>query len=144
MGTRRQSRELALQILFQSEFEKELNCEQALALYRGSFDSEPEVWDYAKLLVKGIFDFRAKVDQTIQKYARHWKIDRMGIVDRNILRIAVFELKFMDRDVPVNVVLNEAIEVAKKFGTADSGPFVNGILDQISRDQDTDQDDQNG
>lgn len=133
MGVRRKSRELALQILFQSEFEKDLNCEQSLALYRESFDSSPELWDYAKNLVKGVFENRERVDSAIQAHSSHWKVDRMSIVDRNILRLAVFEILFFPTEVPRNVAINEAIEVAKKFGSTESSGFVNGILDNISR-----------
>jgi N utilization substance protein B len=132
-GVRRRSRELALQILFQAEFEPQLNCEQALALYRDSFDSEPELWDYTKSIVYGVFTEKKKVDELIQSHSPHWKVERMGLVDRNILRIATYELRFMDRDIPSNVAINEAIEVAKRFGTSESSAFVNGILDGLSK-----------
>lgn len=133
MGLRRRSRELAMQVLFQGEFEKDLNVEQGLALYRESFDSEPEIWDFAKNLIRGVILHREQIDQKIQSHSSHWKLDRMSIVDRNILRIAAFEMMFLQEDVPRNVVINEAIEVAKKFGATDSSGFVNGILDQLSR-----------
>ena len=133
MGLRRRSRELAMQVLFQGEFEKDLNVEQGLALYRESFDSEPEIWDFAKNLIRGVIQNREQIDQKIQAHSSHWKLDRMSIVDRNILRIATFEMMFLQDEVPRNVVINEAIEVAKKFGATDSSGFVNGILDQLSR-----------
>lgn len=133
MGLRRRSRELAMQVLFQGEFEKDLNVEQGLALYRESFDSEPEIWDFSKNLIRGVFLNKETIDQKIQSHSSHWKLDRMSIVDRNILRIAVFEMMFLGNEVPRNVIINEAIEVAKKFGATDSSGFVNGILDQVSK-----------
>ena len=133
MGQRRKSRELALQVLFQLEFEPALNCEQALALYRSSFDSEPEIWDYAKMLVYGVLEKKQPIDDGIQRSSPHWKIDRMSLVDRNVLRVAIFEMGFMDRDLPPGVAINEAIEVARKFGTTDSSAFVNGILDNFAK-----------
>lgn len=133
MGIRRKSRELALQILFQWEFEKDLNLEQGLALYRESFDHTPELWEYAKALVRGVLKNRERIDSVVQSNSSHWKMDRMSLVDRNILRVAVFELLFLKDDVPPRVAIDEAIEVAKKYGTTDSSGFVNGILDQIHR-----------
>ncbi|MBX9766315.1 MAG: transcription antitermination factor NusB [Bdellovibrionales bacterium] len=133
MGLRRRSRELAMQVLFQGEFEKDLNVEQGLALYRESFDSEPEIWDFSKNLIRGVFLHKEAIDQKIQSHSSHWKLDRMSIVDRNVLRIAVFEMMYLASEVPRNVVINEAIEVAKKFGATDSSGFVNGILDQLSK-----------
>lgn len=133
MQLRRQSRELALQILFQGEFEKDLSSDQGFELYRGSFDSTPEVWDFAKGLVHGVLEKKENIDAKIQAHSSHWKIDRMAHVDRNVLRVAVYEMFFSDKGMPKNAVINEAIEVAKKFGSTESGAFINGILDQISK-----------
>jgi transcription antitermination protein NusB len=133
MGLRRRSRELAMQVLFQGEFERDLNVEQGLALYRESFDSEPEIWDFAKNLIRGVFQNKEVIDSKIQSHSSHWKLDRMSIVDRNVLRIATYEMMYLTGEVPRNVVMNEAIEVAKKFGATDSSSFVNGILDQVSK-----------
>lgn len=131
-GLRRKSRELALQILFQREYQDKINTEQSLALYRESFDATPELWDYAKKIVDGVLHFSQEIDEKIQSYSKHWKIDRMAHVDRNILRIACFELLYLDREIPPNVVINEAIEIGKKFGSTDSSAFLNGILDKIA------------
>jgi len=133
MGVRRRSRELALQILFQKEFQEGMNFEQILALYRESFDSEPELWEYAKLIVQGVMEEKNNIDDLIQSSSARWKLDRMAIVDRNILRIAVFELRFLDREIPTTVAINEAIEIAKRYGSTDSKSFINGILDNISK-----------
>ncbi|MCB0349177.1 MAG: transcription antitermination factor NusB [Bdellovibrionales bacterium] len=133
MGVRRRSRELAVQILFQEEYHSDLNLEQSVALYRESFDTSPEVWEYAKLLVQGIKAKKAEVDTIIQSYSSNWRLDRMSHVDRNILRVACFELRFLDREVPSNVVINEAIEIGKKFSTEDSASFLNAILDNMAK-----------
>ena len=133
MGQRRKSRELALQILFQEEFQSNLNPEQALALYRESFDSSPELWEYAKRIVKGVNDNKESIDKLLESNIRHWKLDRVAHVDRNILRIAVYEIKHMADEIPNNVAINEALEVAKKFASTDSSSFINGVLDNIAK-----------
>ncbi len=133
MGVRRRSRELAVQILFQEEYHSDLNVEQSVALYRESFDTSPEVWEYAKLLVQGIKSKRDEIDATIQSYSSNWRLDRMSHVDRNILRVACFELRYLDREIPTNVVINEAIEIGKKFSSEDSASFLNAILDNMAK-----------
>ncbi len=133
MGVRRRSRELAVQILFQEEFHSDLNVEQSVALYRESFDTSPEVWEYAKVLVQGIKSKREELDAAIQSYSSNWRLDRMSHVDRNILRVACYELRFLDREIPTNVVINEAIEIGKKFSSEDSASFLNAILDNMSK-----------
>jgi N utilization substance protein B len=85
---------------------------------------------FAKVLVKGVIEHRSEIDQIIHKNAEHWTLNRMPIVDRNILRSSIFELLYLD-EIPAKVTLNEAIEVAKRFGSEDSGKFVNGVLDNI-------------
>ena len=88
---------------------------------------------YAELLVGGIQAYKEALDKEIQNVSQHWKVSRMSLVDRNILRIAVFEMKFSSELVKPSIAINEAIDIAKKYGTTDSGAFVNGVLDQISR-----------
>lgn len=131
IGTRRLSRELALQVLFQQEFSPQQSVEDALDNFRRSFDTSPEVWTYALELLKGIAGKRSEVDGLIQKHSAHWKLQRMALVDLNIMRIAAYELKFSAEGLPPAVVINEAVEISKKYGTVDSAAFVNGILDQI-------------
>ena len=133
MGVRRKSRELALQVLFQEEFNPDLNVEQSLALYRESFDTSPEVWEYTKALIQGVRGEKDKIDPIIQAYSKHWKMDRMSLVDRNLLRIATYELRFLDREIPPKVVINEAIEIGKKYSSEDSASFLNAVLDNISK-----------
>jgi transcription antitermination factor NusB len=93
---------------------------------------EDEVVSYAVYLVNGVKENMEKIDAVISKYAANWEIGRMATVDRNILRVASYELLFSD-EVPPKVAINEAIEMAKKYGDKDSSKFVNGILDKISK-----------
>ncbi len=130
-GSRRLSRELALQVLFQQEFSPKQTVESGLETFRKSFDVEPDVWSYALELLKSFEKSHKDVDALIQKSSAHWTLKRMALVDLNIMRIATVELKFSGDAVPAAVVLNEAIEISKKYGTVDSAAFVNGILDQI-------------
>jgi N utilization substance protein B len=132
-GTRRFSRELALQVLFQQEFATRQSVEAGLETFSKSFEASPEVWSYALELLEGVEKNMAALDALIQKASTHWKLKRMALVDLNIIRIATFELKFASEPVPPAAVINEAIEISKKFGTVDSAAFVNGILDQIMK-----------
>lgn len=132
-STRRLSRELALQVLFQQEFAPNQSVEDGMATFKHSFNNEPDVWSYALELLKGIEKNRLQIDQVIQTSSAHWTIQRMALVDLIIMRIAAFELKFSDGSVPPASVINEAIEISKKYGSVDSSAFVNGILDQIMK-----------
>lgn len=131
IGTRRLSRELALQVLFQQEFSPKQTVEAGLDMFRRSFDAAPDVWEYALEMLKGVTDQKPVIDQLIQKSSAHWTLKRMALVDLNIMRMAVFEMKFSSAPVPPAVAINEAVEISKKFGSVDSAAFVNGILDQI-------------
>jgi N utilization substance protein B len=131
MGLRRRSREIALQVLFQSEFEPKLTAEQALHLFLDNFETNPDTSDYATELVQGILIKKPELDSLIEAHSQNWSVGRMAFVDRNILRIATFELKFLSASVPYKVVIDEAIEIGKKFGSQDSSSFINGILDNI-------------
>lgn len=129
MGTRRQARESALQMLYQFELS---GGDPEVLLGSEVMDGlSPEVRDFATDLVKGVRDNLAEIDGLIQSHSTNWKLARMAAVDKNILRVAVFELKNRS-DIPVKVTINEAVEIAKKFGSTDSGAFVNGILDNIA------------
>jgi N utilization substance protein B len=133
MGMRRRSRELALQFLFQNEFDRKTSATAAVRSFAEHFDVEKEVVEYAGQIVEGITDLAADIDRDIQSHSAHWKISRMSLVDVNVMRIAVFEMKHMRPAVPPNVAINEAVEIAKKYGATDSGSFVNGILDTLSK-----------
>ena len=130
-GQRRQSRELVLQVLFQQEFSPKQSIAAGLQTFRASFEAEDGVWDYAVEVLEGIQGHRPAIDQAISRSSAHWTIKRMALVDLNIMRIAVFEIKYAAAPVPTAVAIDEAIEISKKYGSLDSPAFVNGILDQI-------------
>ena len=126
--SRRQAREVALQALFQLDFnegKQEAAVEAALGESVVLADKDRE---YAKSIVEGAQCNLTEIDALITKHSREWKVARMSGVDRNITRIAVFELKFGAETIDPKIIINEAVEMAKKFGTDDSGRFVNGIL----------------
>jgi N utilization substance protein B len=134
MATRRDGREWALQIIFGLD----LNTREDLASVFDDFFSIHSISDkktraFTEEIVKGVVENRGAIDARIEEYAEHWKIRRMGVVDRNVLRIALYELMFCE-DVPTAVVLNEAIDIAKYFSSMESGKFVNGILDRARKD----------
>ena len=134
MGVRRQSREVALQVLFQAEFssdpESEFPFEKSLEVFRSSFDFSRDVWSYAEVILQGIFANKNQIDTLIDSTSTNWRLARMPLVDANILRIAVFELQF-GAEAPPKVVINEALEIARKYGGTESSQFINGILDQL-------------
>ena len=129
MGKRRKARELALQALFQIDFYHTENPESLNYFWPEQKVSE-EVLNFARKLVEGVCRRQKEIDQLIEEHSENWKLSRMSRVDRNILRMAVLELLEME-DIPCKVTIDEAIELAKKYGTSDSGAFINGILDQI-------------
>lgn len=133
MGTRRTARELALQALYQLELAGEAGLLQFDA-FCTHFQLSRKAREYASILFSGVREKMAEIDDRISKQAQNWRLERMSVVDRTILRIAVFELVFRD-DVPSNVVINEAVEIAKRFSTDDSAPFINGILDAMAREK---------
>lgn len=129
--SRRKAREMALQALFQLDFnavEKETALKSVFA-EREVPNEKAE--SYAEVLVKGTFANLEAIDDTINRISSEWKLDRMAGVDRNIVRIAIFELKYSEENLPPNVVINEAVELAKEFGTDDSARFVNGLLGSL-------------
>ncbi len=128
---RHQSRELALQILFQIEFAPQIEYAEFLEVFEQSFSQD--VIDYADMLINGVKNNMQKIDEMIQATSSHWKVGRMAIVDRNILRMAVFEMRLMSDALKPNIVINEAVELAKRYGSSESSGFVNGILDQLAK-----------
>ncbi len=128
---RRQSRELALQILFQIEFAPQIEYAEFLEVFEQKFDQA--TIDYADLIIAGVKANKEKIDDVIHANSQHWKVGRMAIVDRNILRMAVLEMKFMESPITPNIAINEAVDLAKKYGSTESGSFVNGVLDQIAK-----------
>ena len=129
MGTRRKSRELALQALYQGELAGQAGFLD-FADFCTHFQVNKKAIPYAKRLLDGIQEKREEINQLISRYAENWRLERMSLLDRNILRLAIFELNYQD-DVPASVAINEAVEIAKRFSTDDSGPFINGILDAM-------------
>lgn len=136
VGNRRRARESALQLLYQDEFHEPAGRRVAERYYWEEAEEAPArkpLREFAARIVAGVREKREAIDDHIRRVARNWKIERMGRVDRNILRMATYELLFV-ADIPPKVSLNEAIEIAKAYGTEDSSAFINGILDRISRD----------
>lgn len=130
MASRRKAREAALQILFFME-QGRLPAKQAMTLFFDHFAAAEELRPYCEIVVLGVEERRAEIDKMIARYSEHWKLSRMESVDRNILRLAVFELLHQP-DVPKKVAINEAIEIGKKYGSEHSSAFINGILDRLS------------
>ncbi len=129
MGKRHRARELALMILYEMEFRPGDLRELAADFWRERV-AVPEVREFADSLVAGVVEHLAAIDETIAKNAAHWSLARIAPVERNILRLATYEL-LQRYDIPERVVINEAIELAKMYGSEESGAFVNGILDHI-------------
>ncbi len=129
MGVRRKAREIALQIIYSTDTNSQ-DVKDTLNMYWEQNPTEHEVVEFTNILVVGAIDNMAKIDELITKYTKNWNLSRMASVDRNILRVAIYELVFY-KETPVNVVINEAVELAKKFSTNESGGFVNGILDKV-------------
>lgn len=130
--SRRKAREVALQVLFQLDFNVG-DSQQALAAISREVKISLEGQEYARLLVQGVTDRRRDIDAIIARISREWKPERMPGVDRNLARIAIYEMKFSPEPLPPNVAINEAVELAKKFGTEDSPKFLNGILGTVAR-----------
>jgi transcription antitermination protein NusB len=157
MGIRREARERAVQFLFQYDLNQAENLDEALRLFWGSQQSaalaeekgvarwgeamelppptaeEAAVRTFAEPLVRGTLEHMAALDEQIKKYAKNWDLHRMAVVDRNVLRLAIYEMLYRE-DIPPVVSINEAVDIAKRFSTEDSGKFVNGILDKVKSD----------
>jgi transcription antitermination protein NusB len=132
MGDRRQSRELALQALFFLDMNssKDVPADVEAFCLENEAALTPTVRPFFMDLVQGVIAAMDKIDPMLETYSKNWKVSRMPVVDRNIMRIAAFEL--LERpDIPPSVTINEAVDIAKKYSTGESGPFVNGILDRI-------------
>jgi transcription antitermination protein NusB len=132
-GSRRTGRAYALQLLYARDGDPSTDVAGAAASWAEAFDLEIDAISqaFARDLVAAASDSAAKLDELIAAASKNWRIDRMSRVDRNILRLGACELVAF-RDVPVKVVINEAVELAKRFGTAESSAFVNGVLDRIA------------
>jgi N utilization substance protein B len=131
MGVRRRGREYALQMLFAMDL-TEYQPEQIFAGYNAIQDLSRDAFIQARHIVDGFFSHREEIDGLLSKYAKHWKISRMAVVDRNLLRLAIYELKFQP-EIPFPIILNEALEISREFSEVESSPFINGILDTARR-----------
>jgi transcription antitermination factor NusB len=129
---RRKARELALKMLYQLETNNE-SPERALDRYCETFPYQQDIIDYAMSLLSGIKKEIELIDGFIASASEHWKMDRIAFVDKNVMRIGVYEMLF-SQDVPPKVAIDEAIEMGKKYGNEDSGDFINGVLDRILKD----------
>lgn len=131
MGTRRRSRELALQLLYQNELTD--SAPEDMQLGFDEWQSAAEgVREFADKLLRGTLSKLEEIDEELGRQTTHWRLERLAAVDRNILRLAMYELIY-ESGTPHAVVIDEAIEIAKKFGAKDSGRFVNGVLDGFVR-----------
>lgn len=156
MGARRRARECGLQVLYQLEAslkkarDKRLRrpapeaertplatatpaeVDQALADFFGNFDAPERTHAYTERLVRGVVGEIERIDEILQRHSPRWRVSRMSLVDRNVLRLGVWELLHAD-DVPWKVILDEGVEIARRFGSEQSGAFVNGVLDAVAR-----------
>ncbi len=130
-GRRRRARELALQLLYQRDIAGTAP-EEMFARTDEYVNATPDVQEYASRLVLGTISRLAELDERLGKQSEHWRLGRMPVVDRNLLRVALYELIHED-ETPDPVVIDEAVEIAKKFSTPSSAPFINGVLDGIRR-----------
>jgi N utilization substance protein B len=131
MGSRRKAREAAVQMLYQLDLSGELDVDAVLLAYEKHFATPGEHDPFSLELVRGCHAALAAIDAKIREVSRHWRLERMARVDRNILRLATFELMHLP-DVPRKVTLNEAVELAKRYGDENSPAFINGVLDRIA------------
>ncbi len=129
---RRKAREYALQMLFQLDFKVEKFENRDLEAFWSDKKENTEVKKFAEELVRGTVNKLNEIDSMIGKAAENWVVQRMSAVDRNILRFASYEILYM-KDIPSAVTINEAIEIAKKFSSGESAPFINGVLDRLAK-----------
>lgn len=129
MGSRRKSRELAMQALYYMDMRQD-DSDEMLCRFCDNFTPPNKATPFFFRLVKGVIQAKSDIDAIIERFSDNWKLTRMSCVDRNIIRIAAYEL-LCCQDIPPKVSINEAIDVGKKFGTEESGAFINGILDSI-------------
>jgi len=129
MGHRRKAREIALQVLYQVDASK-VDVNEAIELFRDNFGISQEAGEFSEQLIRYTLSHIKEIDDLITNCSEHWSLERMSIVDKNILRMAVCEFLYCD-DIPPKVTLNEAIDIGKNYGSDNSGSFINGILDAM-------------
>ena len=129
MGARRKARELALQMLFQHDVAGNLP-DDIIETFEDVQRVRPNIREFAILVFRGTLEKQPEIDKILTDQAENWRLSRMAVVDRNLIRMAIYEMMYLD-DTPKLVILDEAIEIAKKFGTEKSPQFINGILDGV-------------
>ncbi len=134
--SRRKAREMALQVLFQLDFNTLAIAEALQSIFEEHAENSEGSKTYTEVLVAGTQQYKVEIDSIISKLSNEWKIERMAGVDRNIARIAVYEMKFSEEKLAPNIIINEAVELAKRFGTDDSAKFINGILGSLVKNRD--------
>ncbi len=138
MGTRRRAREAALQFLFQDDFldrgksTDAAELDKRFAAFSLLYQVNKKARPYARNLLGGIFEELDQIDGAIVAHATNWRLERIAATDRNLLRVAIYELMFQE-DVPAQVAINEAVEIAKRYGSQDSPSFINGVLDAVQQ-----------
>ncbi len=130
---RRPAREVALQILFQTEFAPPIRLEDYLSLFGQQVSLSADGLAYARSLTEGVNKEKKEIDRRLQMASQHWRLERMSLVDKNIMRLAIYEMFFASEPLSAGIAINEAVEIAKKYGSQDSASFVNGVLDQIAK-----------
>jgi len=130
MGNRRFSRELVIQFLYLTEMNEGETEDQLESFWENNSCKEKDVQTFTEDILRDIFDHKKEIDALLEKFSDNWTLSRMTVIDRNLLRMAASELMY-SKTVPPKVVIDEAVEIAKKFGTADSPNFINGVLDRI-------------
>ena len=131
MGIRRRGREYALQMLYAMDI-TEYSPGEVFRGFSAIQDLNADAFNYAKALVCGVHEHFCEIDSVLARFAEHWKIHRMAVVDRNLLRLGIYELMFL-REIPFPIIINEALEIVKEFSDQDGTQFMNGILDAASR-----------
>ena len=136
MGSRRKGRELVLTLLYREEFSDDKNIKRAIEniIKLDTERTKSNTADFAEDLFRGVLGNREIIDKLLEKYLEHWEINRVAVIDKNIMKMAMYEILFRD-DIPDVVSIDEAVDLAKKYSTENSGGFVNGILDRIRKDK---------
>jgi len=129
LGRRRKSREFALKVLYQLNITKQ-DATTALTQFQENFLPNGEADDFLKRLVLGVTEHCPELDRLIERYSENWRLDRINLIERNLLRMALFELLYCE-EIPPKVTINEAIDLGKRYGSEESGSFINGLLDRI-------------
>jgi N utilization substance protein B len=132
VGRRRQARECALQLLYELDVRGDSDLGPVIDAFWKRQPTPDEVREFADALVRGVKEHQPKIDELIKRFAEHWELDRMAVVDRNVLRAGIWELLW-GVDVPPIVAINEALEIARRFSTEESTRFINGLLDRVRR-----------